>query len=688
LRKFAAAALAIPVLAMLYVPILLRRSVVLRLVVGLGAVGLIGLGVLTFLSPRPAAAKAPTVSAPLDAASFAQTVDAAHRLHDPIRLGFSSPMNVASVAAALTVDPATPVSTSWDTAHKTLTISPRGMWQAGTFYTVKVAAAALDAAGQPLGQAARALFNTRAATVAHLALSGSIAGSASPSSAFTVTFDSAVPAPTPDALLAISPAVSGTLTDVSTTTSSTSITFQPDKPLTAGVAYTIALQPGVVDADGSAVLAPEPLQITTAVPPQVVRFRPLNGTTAVPLGQRLSVRFTQAMDPATTATAFQARIGTKVLAGKVAWAEGNTVLVFTPSTPLAKGSVVVMSVSGAALSATGIPLAATKTVSFHTTAPVAAATKVKSSKPRSGSGGSTAGAGSSLPAAVVKALNQLTACLAGINVALYDAIARGFGVRVCDLIGGCGTTRIPAYASTGFFSSDPDRQLDHMLAEAAAHPYAGAKIKIGRGIKDDVARVRRAREMLGPDKLLMVDINGAYTADVALECARAIEPFAIHWIEEPLPPGDFRGYAELRARSPIPLAAGEAHHTVRDFRALIDGRCVDIVQPSIPTVGGLTEARRIATLAHAQNLRVAPHVWGGAVGLATACHFIAALPATPHTDHPPHPLMLEYDMSDNALRTQLLKTPLRLEAGHVLLPEGPGLGIELDLDAVERYRVC
>jgi len=393
LRKFAAAALAIPVLAMLYVPILLRRSVVLRLVVGLGAVGLIGLGVLTFLSPRPAAAKAPTVSAPLDAASFAQTVDAAHRLHDPIRLGFSSPMNVASVAAALTVDPATPVSTSWDTAHKTLTISPRGMWQAGTFYTVKVAAAALDAAGQPLGQAARALFNTRAATVAHLALSGSIAGSASPSSAFTVTFDSAVPAPTPDALLAISPAVSGTLTDVSTTTSSTSITFQPDKPLTAGVAYTIALQPGVVDADGSAVLAPEPLQITTAVPPQVVRFRPLNGTTAVPLGQRLSVRFTQAMDPATTATAFQARIGTKVLAGKVAWAEGNTVLVFTPSTPLAKGSVVVMSVSGAALSATGVPLAATKTVSFHTTAPVAAATKVKSSKPRSGSGGSTAGAG-------------------------------------------------------------------------------------------------------------------------------------------------------------------------------------------------------------------------------------------------------------------------------------------------------
>jgi D-galactarolactone cycloisomerase len=284
--------------------------------------------------------------------------------------------------------------------------------------------------------------------------------------------------------------------------------------------------------------------------------------------------------------------------------------------------------------------------------------------------------------------NQLTACLAAINVALFDAIARGFGVRVCDLIGGCGTTRIPAYASTGFFSADPERQLEHMLAEAAGHPYAGAKIKIGRGIANDVARVELARRTLGPDKLLMVDINGAYTVDVALECARAIAPFGIHWIEEPLPPGDLRGYAELRARSPIAIAAGEAHHTVRDFRALIDGRCVDIVQPSIPGTGGLTEARRIATLAHAQNLRVAPHVWGGAVGLATACHFIAALPATPHTDHPPHPLMLEYDMSDNALRTGLLRTPLVLDAGHVLLPDGPGLGIELDRDAIERYRVC
>jgi D-galactarolactone cycloisomerase len=125
--------------------------------------------------------------------------------------------------------------------------------------------------------------------------------------------------------------------------------------------------------------------------------------------------------------------------------------------------------------------------------------------------------------------NQLTACLAGINVALYDAIARGFGVRVCDLIGGCATTRIPAYASTGFFSGDPDRQLDHMLAEAAGHPYAGAKIKMAAASRrrgEGAPRAGRA----GAGQAPMVDINGAYTADVALQCARR-GTYGIHWIE-------------------------------------------------------------------------------------------------------------------------------------------------------------
>jgi hypothetical protein len=396
LRKLAAAVLALPVLATLYVPILLRRSIAIRLVLGLGLVALLGLGAFAVLSPRSIAAKAPTVSAPLDSASFSQTVDAVHRLHDPVRLGFSSPMNTASVVAALTIDPVTPVNTSWDTAGKTLTISPRGMWQPATFYTVKVASTALDAAGQPLGQAARALFNTRAPTTAHLVLSQPIAGGASTATGFTVSFDRAVPTPSADSLLSISPPVTGTLTDVSTTADGTSITFQPDQPLASGTAYTIAVQSGIVDADGSSVAVPLPLRITTAVAPGIVRFRPLNKTANVATTQLLSVRFTQAMNPATTSPAFKAAIGTKVLAGKVRWAEKNTVLVFTPSTPLARGSIVTMSVSTSATSAGGVPLAVARSVSFSTV-PRAAAAKVTPPKTRpvsGGSGGGTVGAGS------------------------------------------------------------------------------------------------------------------------------------------------------------------------------------------------------------------------------------------------------------------------------------------------------
>ncbi|WP_178130635.1 mandelate racemase/muconate lactonizing enzyme family protein [Reyranella sp. CPCC 100927] len=286
------------------------------------------------------------------------------------------------------------------------------------------------------------------------------------------------------------------------------------------------------------------------------------------------------------------------------------------------------------------------------------------------------------------AQNQLTACLSGINLALHDAIGRTHGVRACDLIGGCATTRLPVYASTGFFSKDPTNQLEHQLAAVKAHPYVGAKIKIGRGPQDDAARCRLAREMLGDDALLIVDVNGNYTVDMALACIRAIERYDIHWLEEPLPPADLRGYAELRARSPIPVAAGEAHYTLRDFKQLIDGRCVDIVQPSIPTVGGLTEARRIAVMAHAANLRVSPHAWGGAVGLAAALHLVASLPVTPHGDNVPYPTLVEYDMSDNPLRTNLLSQPLVLDGGHLLLPSGPGLGVTLDRAVVDRYRVC
>ncbi len=285
--------------------------------------------------------------------------------------------------------------------------------------------------------------------------------------------------------------------------------------------------------------------------------------------------------------------------------------------------------------------------------------------------------------------NELTGCLSGINVALFDAMGKTLGVRVCDLLGGCSSTRLPVYASTGYFSNDPDNRYEDMLEKTRQGNFLGAKIKIGRSVKDDVERVRVAREILGNDLLLIVDMNGSYTMDVALESIRAIERFGIHWVEEPIPPFDYKGYTELRLRSPVPLSAGEAHYTAREFKTLIDNRCVDILQPSISFTGGLTEAKRIAFLAQLNNLRLAPHVWGSAMELAVACHFGASIPPWPHTNSPAYPSFLEYDVgAENPLRDEMLRSPILMQESHMFLPEGPGLGVEIDWDKMEKYRVC
>lgn len=283
--------------------------------------------------------------------------------------------------------------------------------------------------------------------------------------------------------------------------------------------------------------------------------------------------------------------------------------------------------------------------------------------------------------------NQMTSCLGGINIALYDAIGRTLGVPVYNLLGGAHRDRIPAYASTGYLTNDPDNQLADQLERIGGQAFPGVKIKIGLSPASDVERVRLTRKILGDDILVMVDVNGNYTRDVALESMRRLEEFRIHWMEEPLPLRDTEGFRLLREQALMSIATGEAAYTVDDFRRLVEARGVDIVQPALPTCGGFGQGKQIAALAAQHNLRISPHVWGGAIGLASALHFMASLPPSPHSDHEPYPPLLEYDQGDNPLREQLLKTPIVYEGGTVRVPEGPGLGVELDMSVVERYRI-
>jgi D-galactarolactone cycloisomerase len=285
--------------------------------------------------------------------------------------------------------------------------------------------------------------------------------------------------------------------------------------------------------------------------------------------------------------------------------------------------------------------------------------------------------------------NMLVALFSGIDIAAHDAMGKLLKVPVCDLIGGRQRSHVPVYASGGYFTRDANQQaaLARQLEPHAGKGFPAFKIKIGRNPADDEARVRLARRVIGEDAVLTVDSNGNYTADQVVESIRRIAGYGIGWYEEPLAPQDWKGYAELRQRSPIPIATGEALYETFDFRRLVDGRLADVVQPDLALCGGLSVARFVGELCAAEHLRLSPHVWGTAVGLAAAVHWVASLPSYPHGAHVPFPTLVEYDIGENKLRDGLFSTPMLAKAGMIAVPEGPGLGVELDPGVVARYTV-
>src|SRR6266851_5889804 len=199
------------------------------------------------------------------------------------------------------------------------------------------------------------------------------------------------------------------------------------------------------------------------------------------------------------------------------------------------------------------------------------------------------------------------------------------------------------------------------------------------GPSEDIARVAAVRRALGPNAKLMVDVNCAWSPAFAIEMGRAMEPYNLYWIEEPVATDDIDGSAEVARALATPIAGYETEIGLYGFRELISRGAVDIVQLDIAWSGGFSEGRRIAAYAQAHHRMVAPHAFASAVLLVASLHFAAATP---------NALLLEWDQNPNAIRDELLKEPLRLEAdGTVKLPDRPGLGIELDRAAVERYRI-
>ena len=279
----------------------------------------------------------------------------------------------------------------------------------------------------------------------------------------------------------------------------------------------------------------------------------------------------------------------------------------------------------------------------------------------------------------------MTWCVSGIDMAAKDAAGKMLKQPVHRLIGGKQADHVHIYASGGYLTEDSARDFDPQIRAMAEGGHKAVKIKIGVSPASDEERVATARRILGADVEIMVDINSNYTLDLARESITRMAQYGVGWIEEPLSPQDFTGYELLQRWSPVPIATGEALYTVFDFKRLVDRRAVDVVQPDLSLCGGFWQGRQIAQLAFQEHLRLSPHVWGSGVGLAAAVHFVASLPVSPHSGNVPRPTLVEYDLGTNPLRDGLLRNPLVAADGRIAVSDAPGLGIEIDWQAVDRH---
>lgn len=276
--------------------------------------------------------------------------------------------------------------------------------------------------------------------------------------------------------------------------------------------------------------------------------------------------------------------------------------------------------------------------------------------------------------------------LSGIDIALWDIKGKHFDVPVSTLLGGRFRESVRAYA-TGSFKRDGVDRVEDNAAEVAryrAQGFHATKIKIGFDPEEDLRVIAAVREAAGPDMRIMIDGNHGYEAYEAIRVGQQAAEYGIDWFEEPVVPEQLQAYREVRARQPIPVAGGETWHTRWGMREPIETRCVDIIQPDICGCGGFSEIRRIADLASLHGVRVVPHVWGTAVQIAAALQFMAAMVPDPVRNKPLEPI-LEFDRTINPFRQAVVKTPLEHVGGVVAIPDGPGLGIEINRDALTEF---
>ncbi len=289
----------------------------------------------------------------------------------------------------------------------------------------------------------------------------------------------------------------------------------------------------------------------------------------------------------------------------------------------------------------------------------------------------------------------LICAMGAIDMALWDIKGKALGVPIHTLLGGAVKETITPYASLLPTGETLDEYRDSLVAKARHAKELGfraAKMEVcvdgpythnrlHEGDDAVVEVVAACREALGPDFVMMVDVAYAWSdSRTALRTLQRLEPYDVFFIETPLDIDDLDGYAYLQARAPMRIAAGEWQNTHWEFLDLADRARLDVLQPDIGRVGGFTEARKVCQIAADRGRLIVPHCWKSGIGIAASAHLCAATPHCPYIEFLPAPL------SESALRRELVADKLQMRHGVLALPQKPGLGIELNRDALEKYR--
>jgi D-galactarolactone cycloisomerase len=276
----------------------------------------------------------------------------------------------------------------------------------------------------------------------------------------------------------------------------------------------------------------------------------------------------------------------------------------------------------------------------------------------------------------------VTHTIGGIDIALWDLLGQVVGQPVGRLLGGRWRDRVCAYASLLMEEPAKMRETLASVAERGFHAFKIGWGPFGRANGGlDEAIVAAARDAVGPDAAIMVDAgasDGLWGQDFkwARRTAEMLRSYGVQWFEEPLRPDALEDYIALRALSPVPISGGEVFTRRQSFITWIERRAFDIVQPDVTKVGGLSEQRRIAWSAEDHGLRVIPHGWNTAVGLAADLQFASAVPTTD---------LVEY-LDGSPYIDVLVAEPWHLDADGMLgIPDTPGLGVSLNEEAVFKY---